>query len=559
MGRPDRFLTGLCCAFGAAAVLLAGFAQESRPQFTDVTAAAGLAGFVNKQGTARKDYILESIGGGCAFFDYDGDGWLDVLLVRGSDLKTYQAGGEPVCALYRNHHDGTFIDVTAKSGLNARGWGMGVAIADYDGDGYDDIFITGYGRSYLFHNNGDGTFRDQAERAGVASRGLWSTGAVFLDYNRDGLPDLYVARYVTFDAGKPVPRSAQCQYKGLGVFCGPQGFRSDPHSLYRNNGDGTFTDVSAAAGIRAIEGPAHGLGVIGLDYDNDGWPDIYVANDSSPNLLWRSLGNGRFANAAVAANAAFSADGLEQASMGADAGDLENRGLLDIFLTNFSGQGSELYRNSPAHLFEDDTWQSGIAKPSLPYLGWSAHMADFDGDGWLDILAVNGHVYPEVDRQPVGTSYRQKLLLFRRTASKHFESIGDRLGNAFQEPRAARGAALGDFDNDGDLDILINNMDGPPVLLRNDGVTAGTWLQVELAGKINRDALGARVYIRARGLTQMREISSASGYLSSSSRRAQFSLGTSPRAEELRIVWPGGKQTVLHDVAGNRLIRVREE
>ena len=557
MGRAHRLLKRCGFALAAAAGFLAGFTPSSRPGFTDVTAAAGLSGFFNRQGTARKDYILESIGGGCAFFDYDRDGWLDIVLVRGASLETYRRGGEPVCSLYHNNRNGTFTDVTEKAGLRSAGWGMGVAIADYDGDGYDDILITGYGRNFLFRNNRDGTFRDRAEEAGVLSRGLWSTGAVFLDYNRDGRPDLYISRYVKFDAGKPVPRSAQCQYKGLGVFCGPQGFQSDPHSLYRNNGDGTFTDVSVEAGIR-LHGPAHGLGAIALDYNNDGWPDIYVGDDSSPNLLWRNLGNGRFAETAVQANAAFSADGLEQASMGVDAGDLRNRGLLDIFVTNFSGQGSELYLNSASHVFEDDTWRAGIAKVSLPYLGWSANMADFDGDGWLDILAVNGHVYPEVDNQPVGTSYRQKPLLFRNLRNGTFESIGEHIGAAFEKPRAGRGAALGDFDNDGDLDILINNIDGPPTLLRNDGFTAGTWLQVELVGKVNRDALGARVYVRSGGITQMREISSASGYLSSSSRRAQFSLRDSPQAEEVRVVWPGGATDILKGVKGNRLITVRE-
>jgi hypothetical protein len=345
----------------------------------------------------------------------------------------------------------------------------------------------------------------------------------------------------------------------LSVFCGPQGFQSDPHSLYRNNGDGTFTDVSEQAGLRKVQGPAHGLGVISLDYDNDGLPDVYVANDSSPNLLWRNQGDGRFIDQAVETGAAFSADGLEQASMGVAAGDLENRGLLDIFVTNFSGQGSELYRNSPAHVFEDATWRAGIAKPSLPYLGWSAHMADFDGDGWLDILAVNGHVYPEVDTQPVGTSYRQKLLLFRNLRGDKFESAGERFGTPFEKLYAGRGAALGDFDNDGDLDILINNIDGPPTLLRNDGVTGGNWLQIALSGKKNRNALGARIHLRAGGITQMREITSASGYLSSSSRRAQFSLGASTKADEVAIIWPGGKTQTLRDVRVNQLLVVPED
>lgn len=542
-------------AFVAAAIV-AATPSDSYPQFSAVTVSAGLSGFRNKQGTPRKDYILESIGGGAAFFDYDNDGWLDILLVRGTDLETYRKhGGEAVSALYRNNRDGTFTDVTRKTGMDAaRGWGMGVAIADYNDDGFDDIFITGYGRNFLFRNNGNGTFDEVAERAGLLSKGLWSTGATFFDSNQDGLLDVYISRYVKFDAANPVPRSASCEYKGLGVFCGPQGFESDPHSLYRNNGDGTFRDVSDPAGLRKAEGPHHGLGVIALDYDNDGRTDLYVGNDSTPNLLWHNMGNGRFVDVAVEKGVAFSADGREQASMGVEAGDLHNRGLLDLFVTNFSGQMNELYRNSSSHGFEDVTWDSGMALPATPYLGWSAHMADFGNSGWMDIFVVNGHVYPEVDTQPAGTNYRQKPLYFRNLRNGKFASIVP--GAPFEKSYTGRGAAIGDFDNDGALDILINNIDGAPVLLRNSGTPRQNWLEVLLHGHLrNRNALGARVSVRVGGATQMREINGASGYLSSSSRRAHFGLGASGQVDEVTIVWPNGRKRLLKNVkASQRLI-----
>ena len=506
-----------------------------------------------------KRYIVEANGPGIAFYDYDHDGWLDVLVVNGTRREGFPNGREPTNHLYQNNRDGTFTDVTAKAGLARTGWGYGVCVGDYDNDGHDDLFLTYYGQNALYHNNGDGTFTEVTAKAGLASpRPRFNTGCTFVDYDRDGYLDLFVSRYLEIDLTKaPGGPSRYCTFRGIPVNCGPLGLPQESCSLYHNNGNGTFTEVTERAGISKA-GKRYCLTAVALDYNNDGWPDLFVADDSSPNLLWRNLGNGRFAETAVQANAAFSADGLEQASMGVDAGDLRNRGLLDIFVTNFSGQGSELYLNSASHVFEDDTWRAGIAKVSLPYLGWSANMADFDGDGWLDILAVNGHVYPEVDNQPVGTSYRQKPLLFRNLRNGTFESIGEHIGAAFEKPRAGRGAALGDFDNDGDLDILINNIDGPPTLLRNDGFTAGTWLQVELIGKVNRDALGARVYVRSGGITQMREISSASGYLSSSSRRAQFSLRDNPEADEVRVVWPGGATDILKGVKGNRLITVRE-
>jgi hypothetical protein len=512
---------------GLAVVFIHGFCFAQT--FSDVTERAGLSSFVNRQGTTKKDYIVESIGGGAAWIDFDRDGWLDAILVS----------GESVCTLFRNRRDGTFEKVY----LGLKGMGMGVAVADFDNDGWDDFLITGYSRNWLFRNKKGRGFEEVAERAGVLSKGLWSTGATFFDYDNDGYLDLFISRYVKFDISKPVPRSSACQYQGKSVFCGPQGFSSDPHSLYHNNRDGTFTDVSQRAGIRAAKGPHHGLGVIALDYDNDGRPDIYVANDSTPNQLWRNLGAGKFQDVAVETGVAFSSDRLEQASMGVDAGDLWNRGLQDIFVTTFSGQPYSLYKGKDGY-FSDVTWSSGVGRATVPYLGWATHFIDLDLDGWLDLFMVNGHVYPEV-----GNQYRQRPLVFRNLHDGKFEDWP-----LFPTPLAGRGAAIGDFDNDGDLDILINNMDGPPVLYENQGKPKGAWLMLSLEGH----AIGARVLVEAGGMTQLREIRGASGYLSSSDRRPHFGLGGSAMADAVEILWPNGKRQRLKSVKANQILRVVE-
>lgn len=534
-------------------LVLSGSAIAEFPQFVDISASAGLANFHNKQGTVRKDYILESIGGGCALFDFDNDGWLDILLVRGADLSTYSKGGEPVAALYRNNRNRSFRDVSVESGIaSARGWGMGVVTGDYNSDGLTDVFVTGYGRSFLFKNLGNGRFAEVGQAAGIASSGLWSTGAAFLDYDRDGLLDLYVARYVKFDHRKPVERSPLCKFKGLGVFCGPQGFASDPHSLYRNHGDGTFEDVSAKTGLRAAQPPFHGLGVMTLDYNNDGFTDIYVANDSTPNLLWRNSRKGTFVNAAVDDGAAFGADGREQASMGVASGDLGNRGLLDLFVTEFSGEAYSLYRATSQHGFEHATWSARMGAITLPYLGWSTHMMDFDNDGWLDILAVNGHVYPEADSPDSGTSYRQKLLAFRNLRDGKFVNIAPQLGPAFAMSYAGRGAAIGDIDNDGLQDVLINNIDGSPALLHNRGHSAGNWLVIDL----NPASPGARIELRTKEFKQLRELSTAIGYLSSSSTLQHFGLGSATTAAEVLVTWPSGRKRAIQNTAANQILRI---
>ncbi len=529
----------------------------------DVTARAGLSGFRNTQGTPRKDYILESVGGGAAFIDYDNDGWQDIVLVRGSTIENYKQGGDWICALYRNQGDGTFKDETATSGLLKRGWGMGVAVADYNNDGWDDIFITGYGRSYLFRNNGNGTFSEVGEAAGVAGLGLWSVGAAFGDYDKDGFVDLYVSRYVHFDINNPPERDLSkptCRFKGAGVYCGPRGLPGEADSLFHNNRDGTFTEVTAAAGITDLENKYYGLGVIFLDFDNDGYPDIYVANDSTPSYLYHNNHNGTFTDVAAEAGVAYSGEGAEQASMGVDSGDYDNDGLLDLFKTNFSHDTDELYHNQPGGVFQDETWPSGIGEPSWLFLGWGCGFFDFDNDGWLDLFVANGHVYPEVDRIDVGTSYCQRPLLFLNKKGTGFSEVGLTLGEAMQKRYCARGAAFGDFDNDGDLDVLINNIDGPPVLLRNDGGNTKHWMEIKTLGtKSNLDGIGCRIQVVAGGQSQIREIKSGSSYISSNDLRAHFGLDRAPKVDILKLTWPSGKMQTFRDVPANQCLTFREE
>ncbi len=518
----------LCAVLGAAAP--AGW----RPVFSDATAASGLAGFVNVQGARTKDYVLESVGGGCAFLDYNNDGRLDVLLVRGSRLEKIRRGsGDPVAALYRGDGQGRFSDVTRESGLVGLGWGMGVAVADLDSNGWPDVFLTGFGRNFLFLNE-RGRFREIAAEAGLASGGF-STGAAFFDYDRDGRLDLYVARYVEFDIERPPPRQPSCWYKGLDVFCGPRGFTGAVDSLYRNLGGGRFADVTERAGLVDSRWKYYGLGVVAADFDDDGWPDLYVANDSTPNYLYRNNRDGTFSEIAVAAGAAYNDDGLEQASMGVDAGDYDNDGRLDIIVTNFERDTNELYRNLGGGQFRDVTMASGIGPPSFLLLGWGAGFADFDNDGWRDLFVANGHVYPEVDSVRMGTSYAQRHLLHYNLGDGRFEEAAARSGAALQRAYTGRGVAFGDYDDDGDIDILINNIDAAPTLLRNDGGHRRRWIGFRGA------PVGTRVTIEASGRRQVAEVKSAASYLSANDPRLHFGLGEAAAVERVTIRLPSGE------------------
>ena len=540
--------------------ILPGSPPTHRPIFVDVAQQAGLGAFVNVQGSPRKDYILESFGGGAAFLDYDNDGWLDVLLVRGSTIEDYLTkGGDPICSLYHNNGDGTFTDVTEKSGLGAaRGWGMGVAVADYDNDGFKDIFITGFGRNFLFHNQGNGTFIDVTDKAGVRGGG-WSTGAAFADYDRDGFLDLYVARYVEFDPLHPPRRNPSCVFQGIEVYCGPTGFVGLPDILYHNNGNGTFTDVTAQAGITDLQNKYYGLGVTWGDYDNDGWPDILVANDITPRYLYHNNKNGTFTDQGAMSGVAYDEQGMTQGSMGVDFGDYDNDGWLDITETNFSHEPKELYHNLQNGLFNDVTYPSGIGDISYHYLSWGTQFIDYDNDGWLDIFTVNGHVYPEMERPNTGTSFFQRPLLFRNNGNGTFEEVGESSGEAMKKRYVGRGAAFGDFDNDGDIDVLVNNIDGRPALFRNDGGNQLNWLEIKLVGtRSNRDAIGARLTLRAGDLKMIREIKAGGSFCSTSDPRAHFGLRKAARVDSLEIRWPSGLVETLKDLPVNKIVTLTE-
>jgi hypothetical protein len=540
--------------------LLSGTATSHLPIFVDVSQKAGLAGFVNVQGSPRKNYILESFGGGAAFLDYDNDGWLDVLLVRGSTIENFlNKGGDPICSLYHNNGDGTFTDVTEKSGLGAaRGWGMGVAVADYDNDGFKDIFITGFGRNFLFHNQGNGTFVDVTDKAGLRGGG-WSTGAAFADYDRDGFLDLYVARYVEFDLRNPPRRNSSCVFQGIEVYCGPTGFVGVPDILYHNNGNGTFTDVTAKAGITDLQNKYYGLGVTWGDYDNDGWPDILVANDITPRYLWHNNHDGTFTDQGSMSGVAYDEQGMTQGSMGVDFGDYDNDGWLDITETNFSHEPKELYHNLHNGLFEDMTYPSGIGDISYYYLSWGTQFIDYDNDGWLDIFTVNGHVYPEMDRPNTGTTFSQRPLLFHNKGNGTFEEVGGSSGEDMKKKYTARGAAFGDFDNDGDIDVLVNNIDSHPTLFRNDGGNRLNWVEIKLIGtRSNRDAIGARLTLRAGGLRMIREIKAGGSFASSSDPRAHFGLGNATKVDSLEIRWPSGTVETLKDLPVNKFFTLIE-
>jgi len=527
-----------------------------------------LAAFRNVQGSERKNYIVESIGGGCAFIDYNGDGRLDILLVRGSTLEQMLPGesqkprptGNPVVALFENQGGDTFTDVSRKAGLTALGWGMGVVVADYDNDGWSDFVVTGLGRNFLFHNQGDGTFRERARPAGVSREGVWSTGAAFGDLDGDGDLDLFIAAYVDVDL-KRLPRRGSglnCVYKGADVFCGPRGMPAGRCALFRNDGQGKFVDVTVESGIREGAPPFYSLQPLIADFDGDELPDIFVANDSTPNYLFHNQGKLRFQETAITSGVAVNMDGRAQASMGADAADYDNDGALDIFVTNFSEDTNTLYRSAGKGTFEDASWSSRVGPPSWLFLGWGAKFLDYDNDGLLDLVVTNGHVYPEADQFRGGSAYRQRCLLHRNTGNGAFKEIGAR-EPVLAVPGTGRGLATGDYDNDGDVDVLINNQDSAPRLLRNDAAPAGHWLTVKLQGSSsNRDSVGARVIVRAGKKTLSAVRLSGDSYLSSSDPRLHFGLGGETLVRELAVRWPGGATRKLTNLSVDRMIQIEE-
>ncbi|HEX7961219.1 MAG TPA: CRTAC1 family protein, partial [Terriglobales bacterium] len=510
--------------------------------FKDIAEKAGINFEIVSGEKDTKKYIIETTGPGVAIFDYDNDGWPDIFFVNGTKLGTLPKGSEASNHLYRNNHDGTFTDVTEKAGLHATGWGQGVCVGDYDNDGYDDLYVTYYGKNRLYHNRGNGTFEELAQAAGVAGAGnRWGTGCAFVDYDRDGLLDLMVANYVDFDlASTPAPgESASCMWKGAPVMCGPRGLKGSTNVLYHNLGKGKFADVSQEAGITKTTGH-YCFSVSTIDYDEDGWPDIYVACDSTPSILYHNNQNGTFTETAVVAGAAFNDDGREQAGMGSTVGDFNGDGHLDIFKTNFSDDTSTLYRNNADGTFSDQTFPAGFGL-NTQYLGWGAMFFDFDNDGWPDLLLVDGHVYPEVDKYKLGSEYEEPRILYHNTGKGSFEDISNNSGPAITTKASGRGLAIGDLWNNGRLAAVITNMGTRPSLLVNETSYPNHWIGVKTVGtKSNRDGIGARVTVKAGKRLLVDEVRSGSSYNSSNDVRVHFGLGNATTVDTLQVRWPSG-------------------
>jgi enediyne biosynthesis protein E4 len=570
-----RFLRTLAGWLSASCTLgprpLLGSSPLPSVVFSDVTAAAGLSRAVNVSGSPTdKQFLLEEMGCGVALFDYDNDGWLDIFLVSGSSFDPTVRASAPAGYLFHNNGDGTFTDVTAKSGLTHRGWGQACCVGDYDNDGFDDLFVSYWGRNVLYHNNGDGTFTDVSQQAGVAGVDTrWGAGCCFLDYDRDGHLDLFVANYVNFDPEKaPRPGDGEyCRYNEIPVPCGPMGFAGGTNVLYRNRGDGTFVDVSEASGIARPRGPSsmvfvgsnwratgsYGMGAAAADFDNDGWPDIYVACDTAPSLLYRNNHDGTFQEVAVPAGCALDESGIALAGMGVGVADYDADGWLDIVRTNFSEQITTLYRNYGGGAFEVASLRAGLGV-NRKYLGFGVGFVDADNDGWKDIFIANGHVYSQIANRNLHLTYRQPKLVYRNLGNGRFEDVSTRSGPAIAADNLGRGCAFGDFDNDGDVDVIINNLDGPPSLLRNDGGNRNNWIMIKCVGtRSNRSAIGARVKVTAGGHSQIEEVTSGSSYYSQHDFRLHFGLGQAARADLVEIAWPSGVKESVPDVLANHL------
>ena len=571
---PRKFL----CSFWAL-VLSAGIAagQEARPQappppagakslkcsgktipqLVDVTEKAGIK-FTHASAPESK-YVVESMSGGVLLLDYDRDGWLDIYFTNAPTVDMAIKGEKARGALYHNNHDGTFTDVTDKAGIATPCFAMGGAVGDYENSGWPDIYVTCLGGNVLYRNNGDGTFTDVTKKAGVAD-GRWSTGAAFGDYDGDGFLDLMVANYVDFHLNDlPGFGSApNCKYRGLDVQCGPRGLKGAGDSLFHNNGDGTFREVSKGAGVNDPAG-YYGLSVIFSDLNNTGRPDIYVANDSTPNFLYKNLGNGKFQEIGLESGTAVSEDGSEQASMGIAIGDYLHNGLPSLAVTNFSDENVNLFRNGGKWNFNDVAYKSGTAMSSLAYVKWGIAFVDLDNDGWLDLIGVNGHVYPQVDTLPSGARYKEPKVLSMNLGNGAFCDASEQAGPALKEPRVSRGLAVGDLFNDGNIDVVVEDLTGAPMILRNAGIPGRHWVSFELAGtKSNRLAIGARVKITAGGMTQTEEIHSGGSYLSQNDLRVHFGLAAAKKIESVEIRWPSGKVETMKDLDADKFYSVLE-
>ncbi|HXN27117.1 MAG TPA: CRTAC1 family protein [Candidatus Acidoferrales bacterium] len=523
--------------------------------YVDVGAAAGIT-FQHDNAASAEKYLIETMGSGCGWIDYDQNGLLDLYLVNGAATRLYTPKRWLQSALYRNNGDGTFSDVTAKAGVGAEGlFGMGVAVGDYDNDGFPDLYVLGYGRCILFHNNGDGTFRDVTAKAGVENAGRWGSSAAWFDYDNDGRLDLVIANYVdwapdnNFWCGDHGP--------GLRSYCHPDNYHGQAPTLYHNNGDGTFTDVSLRSGVGRK--PGNGLGVVTFDYDDDGWQDIFIANDSMPNFLFHNNRDGTFREVGYMAGVAVSMDGTSEAGMGVDAADASGNGRMDLMVTHLDSQLARFYQNMGGEVFDDATLRSKISYATFHMSGFGTRFMDYDNDGWRDVFMADGHILDNIERYRSGVQYAEPKLMFRNRGRGIFENVSDRLGADFQRPRVSRGAAIGDFDNDGDLDVLLNNNGEPAQLLRNDGGNANHWLEVFLIGtRSNRDGVGARVQLTAGDLTLYEQRKGGMSYQSAQDPRLHFGLGAHVTVDALQIIWPSGVVTKLAGIKSDQIISVRE-
>lgn len=543
----------------AAILMLPLVSEQTGIVFRDVSKAAGVTPLIISGGR-EKNHVLEVNGSGVCWLDYDNDGYMDLYLVNGATIEELQGkapAGKHHNHLFHNNRNGTFTDVTDQARVPGKGWGFGCVAADFDNDGKTDLFVTNFGPNILYRNNGDGSFSDVTARAGLGGGNIWHTGAAFGDYDNDGRLDLYVAGYLDFDLRNP--KSAGCEYEGVRVrACGPRGFKGAPDALYRNNGDGTFTDVTAKAGV--VDRDLYfGFAVIFDDFDNDGLPDIFVANDSNPNYLYHNKGNGTFEEIAVTAGVAYSSDGKEHSGMGAAAGDYDNDGLTDLFVTAFANDNYALFHNDGHNFFTDVSYPSGVAEPTIRWLGWGTFFLDYNNDGLKDLFCINGHVYPEIDGR-INQTYRQPLQLLENIGKGKFREASEQTGLTRLPRRSGRGGAYCDFDNDGNVDIVVSNIDDPPMVLRNEGGNRNNWIELSLAGTAsNRGAIGAKVKVSAGDLVQYDHVRAGGSFLSSNDPRLHFGLGLHKRVDSIEIHWPSGRSERYLDMDVNRILFFREK
>ena len=526
-----------------------GFVKSGPIVFQDISEKAGLAKWTHHMGTPTKDYIIETKGSGVCLIDYDNDGWLDIYIVNGSTLEAFAGkAAPPHAALFHNNHDGTFTDVSAKAGVQNDRWGMGCAVADYDNDGYPDLYVSNFGKNRLYHNNKNGSFTDISDKAGV-QLGNWSTGVTWGDFDGDGKLDLFVAGYLHWDWDNPPAKGGEggssnsfCTFRGEATACGPRGLKGEPDHLFHNNGDGTFTDISEKAGVADKPG-YYGLGAVFVDINNDGKPDLLVGNDSTPNYLYINKGDGTFEDDSYASGYALNEAGRETASMGIAVGDTQNKGMLDVFNTTFSDDYKPLYRNEGDANFTDVSYHIGLGEVTVPFLSWGDAFFDYDNDGWKDLMMSDGHVYPQADKYNWGTSWKERPMLFHNLQGKSFENVPAVEGTGLAAVIAGRGMAVGDLFNDGKIDAVINVMDGHPVLLRNVDSNRNHWIELKLigSGKTPRDATGTVVYLTAGGVKQRGDVISGGSYLSNNDTRLHFGLGTAAKIDDIEIHWPDGK------------------